>query len=105
MTRSTTQNVIEGFPTHKDIEIRAYEIYRERGQEEGRADEHWLAAESQLMRQRLEGIGIDAKTAEQLVESDVMPEPRKSRSFTSLLMWQSIVDGQISSTGRSMLSL
>ena len=76
MTQSTNQNVIEGFPTHKDIEIRAYEIYLERGQEEGHADEHWLAAESQLMRQRLEGIGIDAKTAEQLVESSVMPRTK-----------------------------
>lgn len=77
MTQSTNQNVIEGFPTHKDIEIRAYEIYLEHGQQEGHAGEQWLAAESQLMQQRLQGIGIDAKTAEQLIESGVIPRTKK----------------------------
>jgi len=76
MTQAINQNVNEGFPTHEDIEIRAYEIYLEHGREEGRADDHWLAAESQLMQQRLQGIGIDAKTAEQLVESSVIPRTK-----------------------------
>jgi hypothetical protein len=39
------------FPAHQDIERRAYEIYLERNQEEGRADEHWFAAEEELQRE------------------------------------------------------
>ena len=32
-------NTNETFPTHNDIEMRAYEIYLERGQEDGHADD------------------------------------------------------------------
>jgi hypothetical protein len=51
------------FPTHQDIERRAYEIYLERGQEDGHADEHWLAAEEQLLRKRGERVATPLKTA------------------------------------------
>jgi hypothetical protein len=40
------------FPTHEDIERRAYEIYLERGQEHSHSLEHWFAAEAQLLRER-----------------------------------------------------
>jgi hypothetical protein len=35
-------------PTHEEIAIRSYELYLERGQEEGHAEEDWLRAESEL---------------------------------------------------------
>jgi len=35
-------------PTHEQISRRAYEIFIERGQPEGRDLEHWLEAEKQL---------------------------------------------------------
>jgi hypothetical protein len=35
-------------PTREEIESRAYEIYVERGQEDGHDIEHWLAAEQEL---------------------------------------------------------
>jgi hypothetical protein len=39
------------FPTHQDIQRRAYEIYLESNREEGRTDEHWRAAEEELQRE------------------------------------------------------
>jgi hypothetical protein len=36
-------------PTHDEIAVRAYEIYLDEGQPEGRADEHWQRAEAELM--------------------------------------------------------
>jgi hypothetical protein len=41
-------------PTREEIELRAYEIYLERGAEEGRDVEDWLEAESQLSEGRSE---------------------------------------------------
>jgi Protein of unknown function (DUF2934) len=35
-------------PSREEIEKRAYEIYEERGREDGHAEEHWLAAEQDL---------------------------------------------------------
>jgi hypothetical protein len=37
-------------PRFIEIERRAYEIYLERGREDGRATEHWLMAEEELVR-------------------------------------------------------
>ena len=42
-------------PTNEQIEARAYEIYIERGAENGHEVEHWLAAENEL-KQRDEEI-------------------------------------------------
>ena len=36
-------------PAQRDIEIRAYEIYSERGAEDGHALEHWFIAEKELL--------------------------------------------------------
>ncbi|MGD0956896.1 MAG: DUF2934 domain-containing protein [Candidatus Acidiferrales bacterium] len=36
------------FPTRKEIELRAYDLYVERGCEDGHAVEDWLEAERQL---------------------------------------------------------
>ncbi|HKS67718.1 MAG TPA: DUF2934 domain-containing protein [Candidatus Acidoferrales bacterium] len=35
-------------PSREEIERRAYEIYEQRGCEDGHADEHWLSAEQEL---------------------------------------------------------
>jgi Protein of unknown function (DUF2934) len=36
-------------PSREEVEIRAYEIYLERGQEHGHDVDHWLAAEQELV--------------------------------------------------------
>jgi Protein of unknown function (DUF2934) len=36
-------------PTHKDIEVCAYWIWEQEGRPEGRALDHWLQAELQLV--------------------------------------------------------
>jgi Protein of unknown function (DUF2934) len=36
-----------GTPSREEIERRAYEIYEQRGREEGHALEHWVIAEQQ----------------------------------------------------------
>jgi Protein of unknown function (DUF2934) len=41
-------NSKDEFPTHEQIEQRAYEIYLERGGEDGQALEDWLIAEEEL---------------------------------------------------------
>ena len=38
----------EGHPTHEEIEVRAYEIYIERGAAPGRDVDDWLQAELEL---------------------------------------------------------
>ena len=45
----------EQFPSHKEIKNRAYELYRERG-EDGHEEENWLAAEEELKKKNAEGI-------------------------------------------------
>ena len=35
-------------PSREEVEVRAYEIYEERGREDGHAQEHWFAAEEEL---------------------------------------------------------
>ncbi|HTU35474.1 MAG TPA: DUF2934 domain-containing protein [Candidatus Acidoferrum sp.] len=39
-------------PSRVEIEVRAYEIYEQRGCEDGHADEDWFAAERELSEQR-----------------------------------------------------
>ena len=45
----------EQFPSHKEIEKRAYELYLEL-REDGHAEEHWLVAEEELKRKSADGI-------------------------------------------------
>jgi hypothetical protein len=42
-------------PNREEIERKAYEIYEQRGCEDGHADEHWFAAEQELAEQSAEG--------------------------------------------------
>jgi hypothetical protein len=39
-------------PTHAEISQRAYDIWEDQGRPEGREDQHWLAAEQALLRER-----------------------------------------------------
>jgi hypothetical protein len=41
-----------GTPNREQIELRAYEIYEERGREDGHALEHWVAAEQEVSSQQ-----------------------------------------------------
>jgi Protein of unknown function (DUF2934) len=43
-------------PTREDIELRAYEIYLERGGKEGNALDDWLAAEKELSESGQRGL-------------------------------------------------
>jgi len=45
----------EQFPSHNEIQKRAYEFYLERG-EDGHAEENWLFAEKELKEKSAEGI-------------------------------------------------
>jgi hypothetical protein len=56
------------FPTREEIELRAYDLYLERGCEDGHAVEDWLEAERLLV----EAYGASTKTSEEA--------PRKQRS-------------------------
>jgi hypothetical protein len=56
------------FPTKEEIELRAYELYVERGREDGHSVEDWLEAERQLFEAH---GGLPAQTSEQA--------PRKQR--------------------------
>ena len=53
-------------PTQKEIELRAYEIYLQRGGEDGNELNDWLAAEKELT----ESLQMDAS---ELTVPDVMP--------------------------------
>jgi len=39
-------------PTHDEIAARAHSLYEKEGRPEGKAQEHWLKAESQLLAER-----------------------------------------------------
>ncbi len=43
-------------PTREKIELRAYEIYLERGGKEGNALDDWLAAEKELLEPEKRGL-------------------------------------------------
>lgn len=45
----------EQFPSHSEIEKRAYELYLDCG-EEGHAEENWLVAEKELKEKSADGI-------------------------------------------------
>ena len=56
MTKSTEKSSLEsppqtaaGAPTREDIEVRAYEIYVERGRAHGQDVDDWLQAERELV--------------------------------------------------------
>ena len=52
----------EGQPTHEEIELRAYQIFVERGGEPGHEQEDWLQAENELLEMSMKTGGL-AKAA------------------------------------------
>jgi hypothetical protein len=50
----------ESLPTHEEIEKRAYELYRQAG-DEGTAIEYWLIAEAVLMQEHAKGASASLK--------------------------------------------
>ena len=58
-------------PTREQIEKRAYEIYLREGGQDGRADEHWLLAEREL---------LDETRAVQPAAQPVAPKPLTEKS-------------------------
>ena len=54
MTEIRESEKIKEQLTHQQIERRAYEIYLQRGGEEGRALEDWLIAEKELSQKTLQ---------------------------------------------------
>jgi hypothetical protein len=65
MARFRESEEIEEQLTHEQIEKRAYEIYLQRGGEEGHALEDWLIAEEELRRERpkREPVPLKSRTA------------------------------------------
>ena len=58
-------------PSREEVEIRAYEIYLERGGQHGNELEHWLAAEEELTNQasQSDASSSDAPVAPQKAEA------------------------------------
>jgi hypothetical protein len=54
-TRELEEKFKEQFPSHNEIEKRAYELYLERG-DYGDAERNWLVAEEELKEKSAEGI-------------------------------------------------
>jgi len=50
----------ESFPTHDEIAKRAYELYRQAG-DEGTAIEYWLIAEAELRQEHAKGASASLK--------------------------------------------
>jgi Protein of unknown function (DUF2934) len=59
-------NTKEEFPTHEQIEQRAFEIYLERGGEDGQALKDWLTAEEELLQRQTTAV------------ADIAPAKKKS---------------------------
>jgi hypothetical protein len=60
-------------PNQEQIERRAYELYVERGREDGHAVEDWLAAEAELMDKYQESI-----TPKKVGDKDIAVKPKRS---------------------------
>ena len=68
-------------PTKDQISQRAYEIYQNRGREDGRDVEDWLAAERELRNQNLPKQSISSSSAEKSRTSS-LPTSRQRQSKT-----------------------
>jgi hypothetical protein len=64
-------------PTHSEIAACAQLIYEREGRPEGKATEHWLQAEAQLIAERKAEVGMSPAKAAPAIES-----PNKSRATT-----------------------
>jgi hypothetical protein len=62
-------------PTHEQIEARAYEIYVERGYEDGNEISHWLEAEAELAQQGTQTADAPAKHEPVITDSKLEAPP------------------------------
>lgn len=53
----------QGAPTREQIEVRAYEIYENRGRQDGRDIEDWLAAENELGKRPASKSSVDTPSS------------------------------------------
>lgn len=69
-------------PSHADIAERAYEIYLEAGGEQGRAEEHWLLAEQELLSKQEVSGSPTGRTQDRVLDETDLEEVRDGRSET-----------------------
>ncbi len=79
------QQIAERHPTHEEVELRAYQIYVERGGAQGNDLEDWLQAESELIEKESDGgqnsrngrlaNGVDASSG-----ATVLAKPERCQS-------------------------
>ncbi|HEX5423355.1 MAG TPA: DUF2934 domain-containing protein [Candidatus Acidoferrales bacterium] len=67
-------------PSRDEIEVRAYEIYEQRGCEDGHADDDWFAAERELTERSAPETG---KSGSRIKEAVSQAMQQKSRSAGS----------------------
>jgi hypothetical protein len=67
-------------PTHDEIAARAYEIYLREGRPAGREQEHWTAAEAELVKEK---AAAQAKRGSGKVETVVKPSGGKGSGMSS----------------------
>jgi hypothetical protein len=72
--KKMSDNNVKAFPTHEQIEARAYEIFEERGSIAGDDVSHWLEAEQELSQAATETAEIPAAT--ELRDTRPKAEPR-----------------------------
>jgi hypothetical protein len=53
----------QGAPTREQIAVRAYEIYENRGRQDGRDIEDWLAAENELGKRPVSKSSVDTSSS------------------------------------------
>lgn len=69
-------------PSREEIERRAYEIYEERGCEDGHADDDWFAAERELS-ERLAAEPDSGRTSSRIKSAVTQAMQQKSHSARS----------------------
>ena len=69
-------------PSRDEIERKAYEIYEQRGCEDGHAEEHWFAAERELTQQLAEAQTPKTSSRVRTAVTQAMQKPnaRKNRN-------------------------
>jgi hypothetical protein len=72
---------IKGFqpPTSEEIAICAHSIYEKEGRPNGRATQHWLQAEAQLIAERKAQAGQSPVKAPEKSTNNIMPAPARDR--------------------------
>ncbi len=56
MAQETTRQTASSADLQEQIRLRAYELYEQRGREDGRDLEHWLQAESEVAQKKAKAV-------------------------------------------------